>query len=147
MWAFAAMDLLLLGSAAWLVYTSPRPIHPLLGVYCGVLFIAGATFFCLPFVMQSPAQRKRPATEKLPKWLLGDTPSLGTGKQILVHLHWPRFAGEITRLPTGQRGIHPIWIDAPVDLSAFRKSQLLREGVEFFERETGERNAPPDTLL
>jgi hypothetical protein len=64
---------------------------------------------------------------RFPKWLIGDS---ADDRVFVVHLHWPRFFGEVVEGPLFK--VEPSFIDMPVGLAASELARLMCEAGDFY---------------
>ncbi|MEW6303578.1 MAG: hypothetical protein AB1705_08915 [Verrucomicrobiota bacterium] len=134
-WPFFMADAVLLAATALLVWHTPKPIQPSLLFFCLLAVVAGALVALTPYYLDYRAASRRIEASRLPKWILGEQPDAASPRRYVVHLHWPRFVGELARNGDGDETVRPIWLDNPGAVPELRKAQLLREAVDFVHAE------------
>ena len=67
-----------------------------------------------------------------PKWLIGDS---ADDRVFVIHLHWPRFVGEVLEDGSTAARIEPLFIDEPDGMSAPELARLMRQAGEFYQSE------------
>jgi hypothetical protein len=71
------------------------------------------------------APEDSPTWENVPKFVLGDC---GTDRFFVIHLHKPRFVGEVFENDDDSFDIEPLWIDPEPD----EREPLLKTAAEFY---------------
>jgi len=66
-----------------------------------------------------------------PRFLIGDTET----RTFIVHLHRPRFVGEMLETGDGAEEMRPTFIDEPAELDATAMARLMREAGDFYAAE------------
>ena len=64
-----------------------------------------------------------------PQFLIGDSPDERT---FVVHLHHPRFVGEVEENDDGTESIRPTFIDDIDGMDAAAIARLMREAGDFY---------------
>jgi hypothetical protein len=67
-----------------------------------------------------------------PKWLIGDS---ADDRIFVIHLHWPRFVGEVLEDNSPATRIEPTFIDGPGGLTAPELARLMRQAGDFYLNE------------
>lgn len=70
--------------------------------------------------------------QKFPRFLIADS---ADDRTFVIHLHHPRFVGEVVEHYAIGVKIEPEFIDAPDDLSAPDMAKLMREAGDFYANE------------
>jgi len=73
-----------------------------------------------------------PFEQKFPKFLIGDS----ADRTFVIHLHHPRFVGEVMEHYLAAVKIEPAFIDPPDDLTAPEMAALMRQAGDFYQQET-----------
>jgi len=84
-----------------------------------------------------------PTWEGLPRFVLGDC---GTDRFFVIHLHRPRFVGEVFENEDDSFEIEPLWIDPASEAGGTAEQEaLIRDAAEFYlESFEWERDEEPE---
>jgi hypothetical protein len=74
-----------------------------------------------------------PFEQKFPKFVIADS---ADDRTFVIHLHHPRFVGEVTGHYLAAVKIEPEFIDDASDLSAEEMAALMRQAGDFYQEET-----------
>lgn len=149
-WPFMMVDGLLVVGALTIALLSRGDLGFWSGSVILLMLAAGAGIFMVPYFFSRPSRPVVATPDRLPKWMVDQPKGAVPSDPLVMHLHWPRFIGEVKRDAAGSQDVQPHWIDAEEEVPPLRRKQLMKEALDHFhvrESRRGSLQRVPDSPM